>query len=102
MDVRDIVLRSVPTVKVQASLREVAAIMAEHAGSAVLVVDEEGNFLGVITEAVLASALSRVIEASQPSGATRRRSGVHHKASHPVAGLDGRSNRGIMHTAAHR
>jgi CBS domain-containing protein len=95
-------LRSVPTVTVQASLREVAEIMAEHAGSAVLVVDEEGNVLGVITEAVLASALSRVIETSQPTEATRRRSGVYHRASRPVAGLDGRSNRGIMHAAKHR
>jgi len=102
MDVGDIVLRSVPTVTVQASLREVAQIMAEHAGSAVLVVDEEGKVLGVITEAVLASALSRVIEASQPAVATRRRSGVHHRASHPVAGLAGRSNRGIIHAANHR
>jgi hypothetical protein len=74
MDVRDIVLRSVPTVEVQASLREVAAIMAEHAGSAVLVVDEKGKVLGVITEAVLASALSRVIERAnqrEPLGAVQ-------------------------------
>jgi CBS domain len=48
--VRDIVLRSVPTVTVETSLREVAEIMAEHAGSAVLVVDEEGKVLGVITK----------------------------------------------------
>jgi CBS-domain-containing membrane protein len=100
MDVRDIVLRSVPTVTVQVSLREVAEIMAEHAGSAVLVVEEEGKVLGVITEAVLASALSRVIR--QPAVGTRCRSGIHQKAGHPAAGLAGRSNRGVRHTANHR
>ena len=101
MEVRDIVLRSVPTVTVEASLRDVAEIMAEHAGSAVLVVDEEGKVLGVITEAVLAGALSRVIEASQPAGATRGRSRARDSVSHRVALLDGLGNRGIMHAADH-
>ncbi len=72
MDVGDIVLRSVPTVTVQASLREVAQIMAEHAGSAVLVVDEEGKVLGVITEAVLASGGRRF--SSSPGCSVSRRS----------------------------
>lgn len=91
MDIRDVVLRSVPTVKVEASLREVAEIMAQQGGSAVLVVDEAGKVLGVVTEAVLASALSRVFEASQPAAPTRR-SGVHRAPSLPVVGRNTRAN----------
>lgn len=98
MDVRDVVLRSVPTVTAEATLREVAEIIAQQGGSAVLVVDEEGKVLGVITEAVLASALSRVFEASQPAAPTRR-SGVHRDPSLPVAGRGGRA---IMHAVGGR
>jgi CBS domain-containing protein len=46
MDVRDVVLRSVPTVTAEASLREVAEIIAQQGGSAVLVVDEAGKIWG--------------------------------------------------------
>lgn len=63
MDVRDVVLRSVPTVGIDASLRQVADMMARAGGTAVLVVDEDGDVLGVVTEAVLAGVLDRMAEA---------------------------------------
>ena len=83
MDVGDVMLRSVPTVTVDASLREVAEIMAQRSGSAVLVVDDEGKVMGVVTEAVLADALDMVIGASGPV-ARPRRSRAHQDPRHPV------------------
>lgn len=83
MDVGDVMLRSVPTVAVDASLREVAEIMAQRSGSAVLVVDDEGEVVGVVTEAVLADALDMVIGASGPVARLRRSRG-HQDPRHPV------------------
>ena len=83
MDVRDIVLRSVPTVTVDASLREVAEIMAQRGGGAVLVVDDEGKVMGVVTEAVLADALNTLTEASGSVERTRRSRG-HRDPRHPA------------------
>lgn len=91
MDVRDVVLRSVPTVTVEASLREVAEIMARQGGSAVMVVDEAGKVLGVVTEAVLANALNRAFEASEPAERTRR-SRKHRDPSLPVVGRNTRAS----------
>ena len=83
MDVSDIVLRSVPTVTVHASLREVAEIMAQRGGGAVLVVDDEGKVMGVVTEAVLADALNTVVGASEPVVGPRRSRG-HRDPRHPA------------------
>lgn len=65
MDVRDVMLSAIPTVMVEASLQEIAEILAKQRGTAVLVVAEDGEVLGIVTEEMLAGALSRIIKASE-------------------------------------
>lgn len=64
-NVREVMITAIPTVTVDASLPEVAEILAMRSGSAVLVVAEDGEVVGIVTEAVLATALSRIIEAGE-------------------------------------
>lgn len=88
MDVRDVVLRSVPTVWIDASLRQVADMMARVGGTAVLVVDEDGSVLGVVTEAVLAGVLDRMVEAGldERASGSRDRRGLRHGVRRSRAG----------------
>ncbi len=65
MDVRDVMLSAIPTVTVQTPLREIAEIFSKQGGTAVLVVAEDGEVLGIVTEEVLAGALSRIIKAGE-------------------------------------
>lgn len=51
MRIGDVMTRSVITVGPDAPLREVAALLDEHRISGVLVVDEHGSLLGVVSEA---------------------------------------------------
>jgi CBS domain-containing protein len=51
MRVQDVMTRSVITVTPDAPLREVARLLDEHRISGVLVVDEQGALLGVVSEA---------------------------------------------------
>ncbi|HEX9717625.1 MAG TPA: CBS domain-containing protein [Actinomycetota bacterium] len=62
MKVQEFMLTDVPVVKVGASLRDVAAVLAEHEASAVIVVDETGEVVGVVSETVLASVLKRITD----------------------------------------
>lgn len=64
-NVREVMISSVPTVTVDASLREVAEILAKRSGSAVLVVAENGEVVGIVTEAVLADALRWIVETGE-------------------------------------
>lgn len=65
MDVRDVMLSAVPTVTVETPLREIAEILSKQGVTVVLVVAEDGEVLGIVTEEVLAGALSRIIQASE-------------------------------------
>jgi CBS domain-containing protein len=65
MDVRDVMLSAVPTVTVETPLREIAEILSKQRGTVVLVVAQDGEVLGIVTEEVLAGALSRIIKASE-------------------------------------
>lgn len=67
-NVREVMITSIPTVTVDASLPQVAEILAMRSGSAVLVVAEDGEVVGIVTEAVLADALSRIIETAEAGG----------------------------------
>lgn len=95
MDVRDVVLRSAPTVEIDASLRQVADMMARAGATAVLVVDEDGNVLGVVTEAVLAGVLDRMVEngglGERVSGSRDRR-GLRHGVRRSLAGRRARAS----------
>jgi CBS domain-containing protein len=51
MKVTDVMTSDVITVRPDASLKEVAAVLAEHRISGVPVVDEDGKVLGVVSEA---------------------------------------------------
>lgn len=51
MKVRDVMTTTVRTTRPEASLKDVAAILAEHRFSDLPVVDEEGSLLGVISKA---------------------------------------------------
>ena len=51
MDVRDVMSRSVVTVRSEAPLKDVARLMVERGISGVPVVDEHGGVLGVVSEA---------------------------------------------------
>ena len=62
MKVEEFMLRDVPVVKVGASLRDVAAVLAEHEACAVIVVDETGKVVGVVSETVLAGVLKRITD----------------------------------------
>ena len=62
MKVQEFMLTDVPVVKVGASLRDVAAVLAKHEASAVIVVDETGEVVGVVSETVLASVLKRITD----------------------------------------
>jgi CBS domain-containing protein len=73
-NVRDVMILSIPTVSIEASLPEVAEILAKRSGSAVLVVAEDGEVVGIVTEAVLAGALSRIVEAVEAGQPVTERS----------------------------
>lgn len=62
MELRDVMISTIPTVQVDAPLPEVAEILARRSGSAVLVVAQDGEVVGVVTEAALARALGRIVE----------------------------------------
>jgi len=62
MKVQEFMLTDVSVVKVGASLRDVAAVLAEHEASGVIVVDEAGEVVGVVSETVLASVLKRITD----------------------------------------
>jgi CBS domain-containing protein len=62
-----------PRVGVETSLREAAAILAERTGGAVLVVDDHGAVVGIVTEAILADALALIVRANQPYREAHRR-----------------------------
>lgn len=71
--VREVMIHAIATVTADASLPEVARILAERPGSAVLVVTEDGEVVGIVTEAVLAAALGRIIEANEGVRGVRAR-----------------------------
>ena len=73
MSVGEVMIHAIPTVTADASLPEVAGILAERPGSAVLVVAEDGEVVGIVTEAVLAAALGGIIEASEDVRGVRAR-----------------------------
>jgi CBS domain-containing protein len=62
-----------PRVGVETSLRETAAILAERTGSAVLVVDDQGAIVGIVTEAMLADALALIVRVTEPHREAHRR-----------------------------
>lgn len=65
MRVRDVMDSTPPRVGVETSLRVAAAIVAERTGSAVLVVDDHGAIVGIVTEAMLADALALIVRADE-------------------------------------
>jgi CBS domain-containing protein len=73
MLVRDVMDSRPPRVGVETSLRDAAAILAERTGSAVLVVDDHGAIVGIVTEAVLADALALIIHVNEPHREAHRR-----------------------------
>lgn len=73
LSVGEVMIHAIHTVTADTSLPEVSGILAERPGSAVLVVAEDGEVVGVVTEAVLAAALARIIEASEDVRGVRAR-----------------------------
>ena len=73
MRVRDVMDSTPSRVGVETSLREAAAILAERTGGAVLVVDDHGAIVGIITEAILADALAVIARANEPHQKAHRR-----------------------------
>lgn len=65
MKARDVMLTSVAAVRPDAPLREVAASMAEEGGVSVLVVDQAGEVIGIISEAMLGEALTKICQAQE-------------------------------------
>jgi predicted transcriptional regulator len=82
MHVRDVMFSSIRTVAADASVPEVAELLADQIGGAVLVVAEDGAVIGVITEVALARALDRLTEAS---GSARS---VADEVGAPMVGAD--------------
>lgn len=72
MELREVMVTSIPTVPVDAPLAEVAEILSRRHGSAVLVVADDGEVVGVVTEAALARALSRIVEEIEAAPGFRR------------------------------
>lgn len=65
MDIRSLMLTEVPVVTPDASLREVAEILSRSRGAAVVVLGDDGEVLGLITEAVLAGVLDRIFDGAE-------------------------------------
>ena len=82
MRVRDVMDSTPPRVGVETSLRETAAILAERTGSAVLVVDDHGAVVGIVTEAMLADALALIVRVTEPHREAHRR--VHRPPTRPI------------------
>jgi len=81
MRVRDVMDSTPPRVGVETSLRETAAILAERTGSAVLVFDDYGAIVGIVTEAMLADALALIVHVNEPHREAHRR--VRRPPTHP-------------------
>jgi hypothetical protein len=69
---RDVMLRSVPRLDVDTSLREAARAMSESGMDAVLITDGEGRVVGVVSQAVLAGVLDRIATAQERAGTADR------------------------------
>lgn len=59
MIARDIMTRTVYTIRPEATAQEVAQLLAEHRISGVPVVDERDNIIGIVTEADIISKVTR-------------------------------------------
>ena len=68
MKLRDVMLRSVPRLDVDTSLREAARAMSESGMDAILITDGEGRVVGVVSETVLAGVLDRIATAQERVG----------------------------------
>lgn len=82
MRVRDVMDSAPPRVGVETSLRETAAILAERTGSAVLVIDDHGAIVGIVTEAMLADVLALIVHVNEPHQEAHRR--VHRAPTRPI------------------
>jgi CBS-domain-containing membrane protein len=68
---RDVMLRSVPRLDVDTSLREAARAMSESGMDAVLITDADGRVVGVVSEAVLSGVLDHIAMAQERASAER-------------------------------
>lgn len=59
MIARDIMTRTVYTIRPEATAQEVAQLLADHRISGVPVVDERDNIIGIVTEADIISKVTR-------------------------------------------